>query len=94
MTTCTHCHIGSLQARPITYANWHTGLFVVMPNMPAWQCDVCAYLEVDAGAMSKIMPLLGPVTQPDPTQPRRAQHVRRGDTPYPAAESDHDQERV
>lgn len=94
MTTCDHCHIGSLQARQITYANWHAGLFIVMPNMPAWQCDVCAHLEIDAGALSKIMPLLGPVTQPDPTLPRRGRQARGSDTHQPAAESDHDHGRI
>lgn len=89
MPICSQCHIGNLQPRKVSYANWHAGLFVVVPNAPAWQCDVCAYFEIDAELMVKLLPLLGPVTRPDPTQPRRGQPQRPGDGRWPATDSDH-----
>jgi hypothetical protein len=71
MQTCQQCHVGNLHQKHIPYANWHAGEFVIVPHVLAWQCDVCAYCELDAEAISRLLPLLGPVTQPDPTQPRR-----------------------
>jgi hypothetical protein len=71
MQTCQHCHVGNLHQKHIPYANWHAGEFVIVQHMPAWQCDVCAYCELDAEVINRLMPLLGPVTRPDPTQPRR-----------------------
>ena len=62
MTICHHCRIGTLRQKTITYANWHAELFVTVPNTPAWQCDVCAYCEVDAAALWRLLVLLGPVT--------------------------------
>ncbi len=74
MQTCSNCRVGYLHRRTITYMNWHAGYFVTVPNMPAWLCDVCAHCEIDAEAINRLMPLLGPVTRPDPTQPRRVPH--------------------
>jgi YgiT-type zinc finger domain-containing protein len=62
MRTCRHCRVGILQRKSITYANWHAGHFVTVPNTPAWQCDVCAYCEVEAEAIQRLLVLLGPAT--------------------------------
>ena len=80
MQTCQQCHVGNLHQKHIPYANWHAGEFVIAQRLPAWQCDVCAYCELDAGAVNRLLLLLGPVTPPDPTQPRRV--------PPPAAPSE------
>ncbi len=48
----------------MNYANWHTGLYVVVPNMPAWSCDVCALCQIDLEVLQHLLPLIGPVTQP------------------------------
>jgi hypothetical protein len=60
-----------MHQKPIPYANWHAGEFVIVQQMPAWQCDVCAYCQLDVDAINRLLPLLGPITQPDPTQPHR-----------------------
>jgi YgiT-type zinc finger domain-containing protein len=73
MRTCRHCHLGNLHQRPGTYANWHAGQFVIVPNLPAWQCDVCAACEIDADALSHLLPLLGPVTRQNLAQLSRHQ---------------------
>jgi hypothetical protein len=44
--------------------------------MPAWICDVCALCQIDADALQRLLPLIGPVTRPDPTQARRAADMR------------------
>ena len=72
MTTCPNCRAGKLHRRTINYANWHAGLYVVVPNLPAWSCDVCALCQVDLEALQRLLPLIGPVTRPDPAQARRA----------------------
>ncbi len=72
MRTCPHCHTGSLHLITTTYANWHAGQFVTVPNLPAWSCDVCALCQIDHEALQRVLPLLGPVTRPNPAQVRRS----------------------
>lgn len=72
MRICPNCHTGTLHQRSVNYGNWHAGQYVVVPNLPAWSCDVCALCQIDAAALQRLLPLLGPLTPPDPTQPRRA----------------------
>lgn len=95
MKTCGYCHVGHLHKQHITYMNWHTGLFVSVPNMPAWLCDVCANCEIDADAINRLMPLLGPVTRQDPTQPRHVhQQPVTGEALREDLDSDHDRKRA
>jgi hypothetical protein len=96
MQTCQHCHIGQLHKKHIPYANWHASEFVVVQNMPAWQCDVCAYCELDAEVINRLLPLLGPVTRPDPTQPRRVlkSAASATDPLRDELDPDHDRRRV
>ena len=72
MTTCPNCGAGKLHRRTINYANWHAGLYIVIPNLPAWACDVCALCQVDPDALQRLLPLIGPVTRPDLAQARHA----------------------
>ena len=72
MKTCHVCHVGNLQRKYVTYSNWHAGQFVTVPHLAAWSCDACAYCEIDSEAIQRLMPLLGPVTRPDPALPWRA----------------------
>lgn len=72
MRPCPNCHAGVLQQRTINYANWHAGVYVVVPNLPAWSCDLCALCQIDLEALQRLLPLIGPVTRPDATQTRRA----------------------
>jgi YgiT-type zinc finger domain-containing protein len=76
MKTCPNCHTGTLRPRTVNYANWHAGQYVVVPNLPAWLCDVCALCQIDSDALQRLLPLIGPVTQPDFTQARRAASQR------------------
>jgi YgiT-type zinc finger domain-containing protein len=71
MKTCPHCRAGNLRRRTVNYANWHAGLYVVVPNLPAWSCDVCALCQIDPEALQRLLPLIGPVTRPDLAQARR-----------------------
>jgi len=93
MRTCPHCRTGTLHARPVNYANWHGGQYVIVPNMPAWLCDVCALCRIDPEALRRLLPLIGPVTQPDPAQPRRAWGAQWSANELPYDESDPDRDR-
>jgi YgiT-type zinc finger domain-containing protein len=63
--------MGNLRCCTVNYANWHAGQYVVVPNLPAWSCDVCALCQIDADALQRLLPLIGPVTGPDLAQTRR-----------------------
>jgi hypothetical protein len=71
MDNCPHCHAGALQRRWVLYAAWHSmpGVgdeqFVLVPNVPAWLCDVCGAKILDADAMAWLAPLLGPAMDVD-----------------------------
>jgi YgiT-type zinc finger domain-containing protein len=93
MKTCPNCHTGTLHPRTVNYANWHAGQYVVVPNVPAWSCDVCALCQLDAEALQRLLPLIGPVTRPDPTQPRRAAGTHLSINDLPRDDSDPDRDR-
>ena len=82
-----------MQSRTTTYANWHAGQYVTVPNVPAWSCDVCALCQIDPEALQRLLPILGPVTRPDPAQVRRAGHERltHGELNHDDADPDRDQ---
>jgi hypothetical protein len=71
MDNCPHCHAGALQRRLVLYAAWHSmsgegdEQFVLIPNVPAWLCDVCGAKLLDADAMAWLAPLLGPAIDVD-----------------------------
>ena len=91
MRTCPNCRTGTLHQRTVNYANWHAGQYVVVPNMPAWSCDVCALCQIDAEALQRLLPLIGPVTRPDPAQARHSLHqLPINDLPYDESDPDRD----
>ncbi len=71
MRICPNCHVGTLHPKAVTYANWHVGQFVTAPNLPAWSCDVCAWCQIEPEALNRLLWLIGPVTRPALSQPRR-----------------------
>jgi YgiT-type zinc finger domain-containing protein len=93
MKTCPNCRTGTLRRRTVNYANWHSGQYVVVPNLPAWSCDVCALCQIDPEALQRLLPLIGPVTRPDPTQPRRLAGAPRSVNDLPYDDSDPDRDR-
>ncbi len=93
MKTCPNCRTGTLHQRTVNYANWHGGQYIVVPNMPAWSCDVCALCQIDAEALQRLLPLIGPVTRPDLTLPRRTAGAQLALNDMPYDESDPDRDR-
>jgi YgiT-type zinc finger domain-containing protein len=56
---CEVCHIGTRRAQRTTYAYWTDGQLVLMPNVAVWVCDVCADVEYDLDAITRLEQLLG-----------------------------------
>jgi len=71
MDICPNCHAGALRRRLVTYAAWHTfsgagdERFVIVPQVPAWLCDVCGLKLFDAETLARLAPLLGPAVDSD-----------------------------
>jgi YgiT-type zinc finger domain-containing protein len=93
MKTCPHCRTGTLRRRTVNYANWHAGQYVVVPQLPAWSCDVCALCQIDVEALHQLLPLIGPVTRPDFSLARRAANKQRHINERAYDDSDPDRDR-
>ena len=57
---CIECHAGILNLHHITYFTWLGGELVMVPNFPAWVCDVCGRREYDEKAIQWLNMLLDP----------------------------------
>jgi YgiT-type zinc finger domain-containing protein len=73
---CSECQAGLMRMRFITYLTWLGEELVLVPNFPAWICDVCGRREYDEKSLSWLSMLLNPdagkPTAEKPTAPRRA----------------------
>ena len=80
-TPCNECQAGVMHLRYITYFTWLDEELVMVPNFPAWVCDLCGRREYDEKSISWLTMLLDPnagkPTRRKPTRPRR--------TPRPAS---------
>ncbi|RMH00391.1 MAG: YgiT-type zinc finger protein [Chloroflexi bacterium] len=89
MTNCEQCRIGRYRSTCATYVQWHEGQIMVIPNAPAYHCDVCGHFFYDNGFLSKLNYLLDrfadPATDvtvftqaPQNTKPTNWHHSRGG----------------
>lgn len=67
---CRECSAGVMHLRHITYFTWLGGELIMVPNFPAWICDMCGKREFDARAISWLTMLLDP-NAGKPTQRRK-----------------------
>ena len=74
-----------MRLRFITYFTWLGDELVLVPNFPAWVCDVCGRRDYDEKSISWLSMLLNPdagkPTKPRPSSPRRDRHRRRRPSP-------------
>jgi YgiT-type zinc finger domain-containing protein len=65
-----------MHLRYITYFTWLDEELVMVPNFPAWVCDLCGRREYDEKSISWLTMLLDPnagrPTRRKPVRPRRA----------------------
>jgi YgiT-type zinc finger domain-containing protein len=59
MYLCPQCQIGHLQPGNQTFVHVYDGLFVSMPDMPCYLCDVCGYQEYEPAAVAHVEALIG-----------------------------------
>jgi len=77
---CEQCRIGHCQPTTAPYIYWIKKQVLVMPNAPAYSCDICGQLQYDASFLTTLEMLLQelefgllpekqakPVVQPDAT---------------------------
>ena len=73
--SCEHCRIGHYEDIFSPYIQWLEGQIMVIPNAPAYSCDICGYMEYDPHFMQKLNQLLSFLTDeetshgPDYQQP-------------------------
>ena len=63
--TCRECQSGLIGIRFVTYFTRLGDEMVMVPDFPAWVCDVCGYTIYDVKAVSLISTLLSPNTGKD-----------------------------
>ncbi len=57
---CEECQAGVMRLRFITYFAWLGEELVLVPNFPAWICDVCGRREYDDKSLAWLGTLLNP----------------------------------
>ncbi len=72
--SCEYCHIGHYELSYSPYVHWYNGKIMVIPNAPAYSCDICGHMEYDAGFLQKLNHLLNRFA--DAAQNNTATHPR------------------
>jgi YgiT-type zinc finger domain-containing protein len=57
---CDECQAGVMRLRFITYFTWLAEELIMVPNFPAWICDVCGRRDYDEKSISWLTMLLNP----------------------------------
>ncbi|RLT51162.1 MAG: hypothetical protein DWI68_04230 [Chloroflexi bacterium] len=73
---CNHCGFGVLRAYSAAHAGWHGNHFVVVPNLPAWKCHYCGFVEHDLETMNRVATVLGSSAELAHQHLRRVQRQR------------------
>ena len=68
---CNECAAGIMHIRHITYFTWLGEELIMVPNFPAWICDMCGKREFDERAIAWLTMLLNP-NAGKPTRRRKA----------------------
>jgi YgiT-type zinc finger domain-containing protein len=61
-----------MQLRHITYFTWLGQELIMVPNSPAWICDMCGKRDFDERAISWLTMLLNPNAGKPTQRPKRA----------------------
>lgn len=56
--SCEYCHIGHYELTFSSYIHWYKGKIMVIPNAPAYSCDICGHMEYDENFLQKLNHLL------------------------------------
>jgi YgiT-type zinc finger domain-containing protein len=56
---CLNCRIGTLRRGKATYTQWIGDELVLVPDVSAWQCDVCGDFAYEEDVLARVELLLG-----------------------------------
>jgi len=76
-----------MRLRFITYFAWLGEELVLVPNFPAWVCDVCGRRDYDEKSLSWLGTLLDPDAGNPPHPKTRGSHRSRRTATRPSAQS-------
>ena len=76
---CPECQAGMMRPRYVTYFTWLDAELVIVPNFPAWVCDVCGRREYDERAISWLTTLLTPSAGKPTFRPSALRNAARRD---------------
>ena len=57
---CKECQSGKMHLKHLAYLTWLGNELVVVPDFPAWVCDVCGRREDDNNALNRLSLILSP----------------------------------
>jgi YgiT-type zinc finger domain-containing protein len=83
---CPECQVGDLRPAPVTYFTVQDGQPVMVPDFPAWICDVCGRCEYDTTALAELRAVLD-TSRPAKRKPRRPKAGGDPDAPLLPIES-------
>jgi len=66
---CPHCYFGRIRAGKRSFAARTNGKPVMVPDVPAWICDVCGFTIYDPASLLNLQRLLMNPTKPRFTHP-------------------------
>ncbi len=85
---CNECQAGMMHLRFVTYFTWLAEEPIMVPNFPAWICDVCGRREYDEKSLSWLTMLLNPDAGKPTVRKAIARHrLARPSSPRPSARS-------
>ncbi len=61
---CDNCRIGRMQPATLSYVDEHEGELLVIPNVPAYACDVCRQTWYDPSFLLNVENLLNKAEPP------------------------------
>jgi len=76
---CEECQVGRCQAVPLTYMRRLGPHMVVMPNAPAYKCDMCGHVDFDPGFLLAMQTILEKLTK----EPQRSDRLPASLTEQP-----------
>jgi YgiT-type zinc finger domain-containing protein len=84
---CDECQAGVMRLHFITYFTWLSEELVMVPNFPAWICDVCGRRDYDEKSISWLTMLLNPDAGRAPRKKLALPTRNRPASSRPAAQS-------
>ncbi len=84
---CSECQAGMMHLRFVTYFTWLAEEPIMVPNFPAWICDVCGRLEYDEKSLSWLSALLNPDAGKPTSRKRLPKHRPIQPSTRPSAQS-------